>query len=262
MKQSILFSLVFLLISGCGIAPKAPDVEINITEIPATPTALASNTPPPTKTFTPLPSPIRTATVEAENIIFHDNFNGILAEDWQWLNEDPANWSLQAVPGSLQINVGRGFVNLNNAANILLMPAPDSNFEIETRLTFNPGNRTHFAGLLLYESEKNFVQAGHAYCTPVNRCVGNGLYFEAYSEGDLLKEPYAAQKFNQDSVSLRLVYKDGVVTFSSSPNGIVWYRISEGKVGLNILQVGLVTGQNLKVAAPVLFDYFQIKSLK
>ncbi len=41
MKQSILFSLVLLLISGCGKS----NVEIKVTETPAIPTSLATNTP-------------------------------------------------------------------------------------------------------------------------------------------------------------------------------------------------------------------------
>jgi len=46
MKQSILFSLVFLLISGCGLSTKPTQIEISATEIPRTPTASATNTPP------------------------------------------------------------------------------------------------------------------------------------------------------------------------------------------------------------------------
>jgi beta-xylosidase len=261
MKQCILLSLVFLLISGCGVSTKTPAVEINSTEFPSTPTASATSIPA-TETLLPSPSPTQAATIEAEQIIFQDNFDGLLAKNWQWLKEDPVNWSLETVRGSLQINIGRGYLNLGNASNILLTPAPEGNFEIETRLTFPAGEVTHFAGLLLYESEKNFIQAGHAYCHPVNRCVGKGVYLENYAQGKLLQEPYLAQKYNEDSISLRLVYKDGVLTFLTSPNGIAWFRIYETQVGFNILQVGLVTGQNLEDPSPVLFDYFKITALK
>lgn len=261
MKQSILFSLVFLLISGCGLSTKPTQIEISATEIPRTPTASATNNPP-TTTPPPLPNLTQTATAISDTIIFQDNFNGFLAKEWSWLNEDLANWSLQIVPGSLQINIGRGFLNLENASNVLLIPAPEGNFQIETKVTFPAGGVPHFAGLLLYESEKNFIQAGHAYCNPVNRCVGDGVYFEEYLQGDLLQEPYIAQKYNQESISLRLVYKDGAISFLSSPNGIAWYRINESIADFNIIQVGLVTGQNWESISPVLFDYFQIKSLK
>ena len=70
------------------------------------------------------------------------------------------------------------------------------------------------------------------------------------------------KRSNQESVSLRLVYKDGVLTFLSSPNGLAWYRISESNVKFNILHVGLIAGQNSKDPSPVLFDYFKVKALK
>ena len=258
MKQSILFSLVLLLISGCGTS----NVEIKVTETPAIPKSLATNTPFPTETPLPLPSSTQLATLEPEQIIFQDNFNAALNTGGQWLTEDSANWSLQNSPGSLEINVGKGYLNLGNASNILLIPAPEGNFEIETRLTFAKRTTPHFAGLLLYESGESFIQAGHAYCNPVNRCVGAGIYFEEYSQGKLLQEPYIAQEYDQESVSLRLVYKNGVLTFLSSPNGLAWYLINESNVKFNIQHVGLITGQNLKDPSLILFDYFKVKALK
>jgi hypothetical protein len=262
MKRSILLSLVFLMISGCAKSPKTPEV-IKATETTqSAATALAVVTPP-TETAPTKASPAKTAvSAELAKIIFQDSFEGPLAKNWQWLNEDPANWSLQNVPGSLQINIERGYLNLKNIKNVLLTPAPEGNFQIETRLTFLTKNRTHFAGLLLYESENNFIKVGHAYCKPINKCVGDGLYLEEYMQGKLLTAPYVAQKYSRTTVSLRLVYKDGGLTFLSSPNGLVWYQISESKVDFKILQVGLVAGENLKEAVPVLFDYFQVKSIK
>jgi len=263
MKRRIILSLVFLLISGCGTSsPNPSDAAINSTQIPVAATQLATNTPRPTETPQPVPSRVPTATEEAEKIIFQDDFQRNLARDWQWLNEDPANWSLQTVPGSLQITVEPGYVNFKNASNVLLMPAPEGNFQIETRLNFPTSERAHFAGLLLYESEKNFIQAGHAYCIPINRCVGDGIYLEEFNQGKVLTTPYVAQTYNGDSISLRLVYKDGVMNFLTSPNGLAWYRIKESAVGFNILQVGLVASQNFEKPAAVTFDYFQIKSLK
>ena len=146
--------------------------------------------------------------------------------------------------------------------NVLLVPAPEGNFQIETSLTFLTHNRSHFAGLLLYESDKSFIKAGHAYCKPINRCVGDGIYLEEYLQGNFLKEPYVAQRYERTTVNLRLVYRDGTVTLLSSPTGMVWYQINESKVGFKILKVGLMAGENLKEAAPVLFDYFKVQSIK
>ena len=79
MKQSILFSLVFLLISGCGLSTKPTQIEISATETPRTPTASATNNPP-TTTPPPLPNLTQTATAISATIIFQDNFNGFLVK--------------------------------------------------------------------------------------------------------------------------------------------------------------------------------------
>lgn len=261
MKKSILFLLLFLMISGCGTSPKPANIGANTPTIPSAAIVQTATIHP---TETPLPGTTQTqaAATEAWTTFFQDDFDGFLAKGWQWLNEDPANWSLQAVSGSLQINVGKGYLNLKNAVNVLLVSAPDGDFQVETSLNFPAKGRTHFTGLLLYESEENFIQAGHAYCNPVNRCVGNGIYLEEYNQGKLVQESFAAQNYDRDSVQLRLIYKAGVLTFLTSPNGLAWYRISESKPGFKILQLGLVAGQNQKEVTPVVFDYFQVKSLK
>ncbi len=261
MKRRIILSLVFLLISGCGTSSPKPS-GINPTKTPVTATQSAANAPPATVTSLPPTKPAPPPTAESEKILFQDNFQVALAKDWQWLNENPANWSLQTVPGSLQIMIEPGYVNFKNASNVLLMPAPEGNFQIETTLNFPESSRTHFAGLLLYESEKNFIQAGHAYCNPINRCVGRGIYLDVFNQGLALLDSYVAQEYSGATIGLRLVYKDGMVTFLTSADGQVWYRINQSAVGFKILQVGLVASQNLEKPAAVTFDYFQIKSLK
>ncbi|MCX6059325.1 MAG: hypothetical protein NTW69_14390 [Chloroflexi bacterium] len=79
MKQSILFSLVFLLISGCGLSTKTTPIQTRAAEIPRTPTASATNNPP-TTTPPPLPNLIQTPTAISATIIFQDNFNGFLVK--------------------------------------------------------------------------------------------------------------------------------------------------------------------------------------
>ena len=56
-----------------------------------------------------------------EQIIFEDNFDGKLNEDWLWLRENPDHWRIW--DGGLEILVESGVAD--TVRNALLRPAPD-----------------------------------------------------------------------------------------------------------------------------------------
>src|SRR5688500_635089 len=92
--------LVLMLLSTCGYNPPSPcNPALQLTPIvSATPTLIPSVTSTP---VTPTVSP--TATPDPR--FFRDDFDQTIDSGWNWVREDPKNWSLTAVPGSLQINV-------------------------------------------------------------------------------------------------------------------------------------------------------------
>ena len=146
--------LMAVLLSACG-APAAPPAP----EPTLPPTATSTPLPPPTAT--PLPP---TATAEPsptpDPLLFRDEFDGALGEGWQWVLENPQTWSLNSQPGWLEMVVSSGSVSAGSAENLLLRPAPEGNFELETKVKFKPTGDFQIAGLLIYESAANFVQFG------------------------------------------------------------------------------------------------------
>ncbi len=108
---------------------------------------------------------------ETATIIFRDDFDKLLQPGWQWSNEVPENWSLIENPGDLQINVVGGYVNLQNASNMLTVAAPQGDFYIETALLFDPDTDNQFAGLIIYESDNEYIQTGVSYCSHINGCI-------------------------------------------------------------------------------------------
>ncbi|MBN2863590.1 MAG: glycoside hydrolase family 3 C-terminal domain-containing protein [Bacteroidales bacterium] len=84
-----------------------------------------------------------------------------LGNQWSWVRENPANWSLTKKPGSLVITAETGEIisGNNNAANILLQDA-NTDWTIESRVVFSrrPSGFSQNGGLLAYQDDDNFVK--------------------------------------------------------------------------------------------------------
>ena len=248
--------LALMLLSACSLNPPSPtNPPLQLTPIvSATPTLIPSVTATPaTPTASPTPTP--------DPRFFRDDFDQMLDSGWSWVREDPTNWSLTALPGSLQINVAGGYVAAQTNPNLLLRPAPDGNFQIETQITFRPTRNYQFAGLIVYEDNSNFIQAGRSYCNSVG-CPGAGLYMDYYKAGDLVEPDFGQPYGDIDPLLLRLSRREDTYTFEASTDGKVWFVIGSHTSDMNPLQIGLVTGQRMRGEnLPATFVYFEIRSL-
>ncbi len=213
-------------------------------------------------TPTPTSTPALSATDALVEILFHDDFDQSLQPGWEWTREKPANWSLTKNPGSLRFDVFGGYINLHNASNFLSRPAPAGSYFIETAFSFNPYKSNQFAGLVLYESDDDFMQAGVSYCDPVFGCVGQGLYIDLYQNGNLLL-PRNVDKFTDNRILMRIYHEGNKFTLYTSPNGGVWYQAREFIMDLDVKRVGIFTGQSADQApTPAIFEYFVIGAYK
>ncbi|HLO32938.1 MAG TPA: DUF1349 domain-containing protein, partial [Anaerolineales bacterium] len=229
-------------------------VEAIVLKPSATPIATASPAP---TAILPTVSPAPTADPN----FFRDDFINTLAANWTWLREDPLNWSLATVPGSLQINVDSGYVSAHRDSNLLLRPAPAGNFQIETQILFRPQDNFQFAGLIIYESDSDFIQAGRAYCKSFE-CVGEGLYMDDYKKGVAVKPDFGQPYKDSSPILLRLSRQGNTYTFQANTDGKVWFVIGSHISDLHPLQIGLVTGQKVTGRVlPAIFDYFEVRSL-
>ena len=253
--RNVYILLVFIFLSACSLLPARPSVPtLQITPLSSvTPTFIpsATSTPvTPTASVTPTPDPQ----------YFRDDFNGILDAGWSWVREDPLNWSLTALPGSLQINVAGGYVAAGTNPNLLLRPAPEGNFQIETQITFRPSRNYQFAGLIIYEDDKNFLQAGRSTCNSIG-CAGTGLYMNYYENGVLAKPDFGQRYGEIDPLLLRLSRRETTYTFEASPDGKVWFIIGSHTSDMNPPQIGLVTGQRMQGEnIPARFEYFEVRT--
>jgi arabinan endo-1,5-alpha-L-arabinosidase len=83
-----------------------------------------------------------------------------LGSQWSWVNEDPANWSLTADPGTLTIDgqPGQFYQTDHSGQNVLLEKAPPGNFVAQTRVALNPTENYQQAGLVLWQDDDTWMK--------------------------------------------------------------------------------------------------------
>ncbi|HEY5138385.1 MAG TPA: DUF1349 domain-containing protein, partial [Methylococcales bacterium] len=193
--------------------------------------------------------------------IFRDDFKGVLDSSWQWTRENSKNWSLTANAGWLKIMAGPGSVGAGDMENLLMRQAPAGNFELETSLKFKPTGNNQFAGLIIYESAKSYVQFGRGFCD-APKCTGDGYYMNLVSGGSSIPENSSAKATENDTVALRLQREGNLFTAFVSENGGAWTVITTNNNSLLPVSVGLVAGHaNNTTPLPAQFDYFVINAL-
>lgn len=193
---------------------------------------------------------------------WRDEFDGSLAGEWYWVNENQDKWNLTENPGFLRIytsNLGTGDENL------LLRPVAQGDFAIETRLFFTPDTNYQFAGLVIWQDNANFLQFGRAYCD-LEHCAGNAIYFDNVVNDGIGGENFATQvdnPFDPNEAYLRLERRGNMVRALYSHEGITWTEFGTHWIAddFQVNAVGLTSAQDLYTPdrdVPADFDYFEL----
>jgi hypothetical protein len=216
----ILIAVSFLLVACGGAAPEPTEIlptDIPPTDVPPTEPPPPADTPEPTVDLGPPPTP--------DPVIFLDEFDGGVAEGWEWLNEDPERWSVTN-EGWLTItaaNPGMGASESEFATvNLLTRPAPDGDFVVTTRIKADPHENFKQGTLYLLGEPKDFVAILIGFC---DLCLpdndGFGIFMEAFKgDENMLEFPFIGRDPQQTDYYLRLVY-------SVESNTVTGYYASE-----------------------------------
>jgi beta-xylosidase len=197
--------------------------------------------------LTPIPS---------SEAVWVDNFDrSVLGDAWVWIGNDPSHWSLTARPGHFMItttsNSGPG-----DPVNELLQPLPAGDFSIHTRLSFNPSQDFHFAGLIVLRNGDNFVRLGELY----SGADGGQLVSFDKKQSGVWSDLYVNRP-DLEFVYLRIDRFGSTFDGYLSTDGIDWILLGSHTVQFTPTRIGLYTGdgrQNTE-EIPALFDYFLIQ---
>lgn len=260
-RQCLIVMAIFVLTSGCIAEIQSPTESAFSGELSSTLTQASIETEI-SAAFTPTAMATTTPETVSESdgvTIFRDDFVESLEDGWEWVNENPSTWSLSAKYGALQIQSEFGYIQFGSARNLLFRNAPQGDFMVETSLNFSASDADQFAGIVLLESEKNFIQAGLGYCAAVLGCIQSGFYVDSFENGRLVL-PREFFAFDGDVISVQMVIRDNVLQIFTSPDGLVWYRtLFSMPLTFTPQKVGIFTGQNTdSVLVPATFTYFEI----
>jgi regulation of enolase protein 1 (concanavalin A-like superfamily) len=190
--------------------------------------------------------------------VWRDDFDGSLAADWGWMNENPGQWNLTELPGFLRIYTSD---SATGSENFLLRPVAAGDFSIETRLLFTPERNYQIAGLVIWQDAENFLQLGRAFCDNPEGCVDNGIYFDQIQGGGWFDGNFATaidNPFDPAEAYLRLERRGEMVRALYSHEGITWSEIGTHWIppDFQVNGVGLTAAQG--AAVPANFDYFEL----
>ena len=243
MKKQMLFLIIFSFVLVAFILPSAPVAKPTIQ-------ILATNTVGPTPTIAPSPTP--------DSQLFRDDFDGSIGPGWQWLNENKKMWSITNKPGWLEIIAGKGTVF---SRNLLFRPIPEGNFELETKMIFEPVANFQDAGLIIYYNTSNYILFGRAYCNRRPACVDDGLYMDMSISGKLTGGNFSIPAPGTDTIFLRLRREGDTYTSYYSEDGSQWTKIGTHTSTMKPNSVGLEAGQPMSSSLPAQFDYFVINKI-
>ncbi|NQT84868.1 tetratricopeptide repeat protein [bacterium] len=222
------------------------------------------------------PPPV-TSPWEAESadgkVLAYDDFDGRLALDWNIRNPDPSHHSLTKTPGMLTITTQSGdFWNaFTDYKNLFLIDCPASegeDFQVTACLSsFNPVERWHQAGLILYNDDDEYLKFTYERRHFV---VGFEMGAPRFYMTSFSAHP------SLDRLWLRVTKRGNRYTFSTSldgkrfieerwPIGLDW----DGSRGLkwgdgSVKQVGLLAINGVDSEAPEIdasFDFFEVRSV-
>jgi len=240
MKTWILVMTLFtFVLSACG-APAEPTLE-------PSPQIFPTDTSVPTATIIPTPT--------IDPLIFRDDFKGALDSEWVWENENNKMWSLESNPGWLEITTGSRAVFLRN---LLKRSLPEGDFDLETKMIFEPLENYQIAGLIVFYNANNYILFGRAFAEHV---VGDGFYMDYFKSGQMAGDNFATPAPGTDTIYLRLRKTGELYTSFYSEDGLDWIEVGQHTSDMQAKFIGLAAGQSKKGSAPAQFDYFLINQV-
>jgi len=188
-----------------------------------------------------------------------DEFNYQKLERKQWIlfNEVPKTHKIKN--GKLVVTTLDGDVHheRSDTKNLFLQYAPLGDFEIETKVFFNPEQNYEQASLFIWQNHNNYLRLSYVFDNEPKIEVG----YEKEGEFKSQSFPFSIKNPDKDVVYLKIKKTKNHYDFYFSKNGNEWEKIKKRvDTAFNNIKIGInataaVSQRNIVAE----FDYFRIK---
>jgi regulation of enolase protein 1 (concanavalin A-like superfamily) len=164
----------------------------------------------------------------------------------------------------LEIDTSKGDIyqgTATNPKNLLLQPAPDGNWTIETKVDASAFNEAYQqAGLMLYADDANYVKLDFLATNPPGSAVSRGIELRSEVANAIVDPAPNAPAPTQGVWYLRLAKNGSTFTGSYSADGLTWTAlpavtntaVGSAKFGVYAFGVDQTASKTAK------FDYFKL----
>ncbi|WP_461507485.1 DUF1349 domain-containing protein [Rhodopirellula baltica] len=213
--------------------------------------------------------PKRPLDAEEPEVLFVDEFDVQLSEQWNPVRPDPERFSLNRHPGKLTLVTHHGDIvgdvrkrRAPLAKNLFLIPNPaegDGDFVVTTCVeSFRPTMKYQQAGLLIYDGDDNYLKFDLESngSTPGFKHIREQDAFRLYDTDPKIKPA--------DRVWFRLVKRGNVYERAYSTDGKKFEVFGEAVWGDGSpLQVGIIAFNGPREADEIeaSFDFFRVRKL-
>lgn len=151
-----------------------------------------------------------------------DTLNGA----WSFVREDPTHWHIGGLPGRrwegfFVVDMQSGDLEqTNDARNLLLRPAPEGDFSLETMTVFWYQLNADYqqGGLIIYQDDDNYIRLGHTFRD------GMRTEFEAEVNGVVQQR---SDDWTMEGIRLRIERRGNTYTAAYSASGVNWTPLGQ-----------------------------------
>ncbi|AYY14126.1 DUF1349 domain-containing protein [Actinobacteria bacterium YIM 96077] len=188
-----------------------------------------------------------------------DEFDGDAVDGCRWsVGRTAPEAELAVTDGQLVLPVTEGDINEGESGPIsyLGQPAPEGEWEFETRLTLEHTREWQYTGLMLHADDDNYVRVSYTAGSPSER------FLEFQTETDGSREWHdnnVEVPGDPDTVYLRLASDGSELTAAYSVDGEEWTDLEGAAPLFGDATVGVAAaGDTGEMEADALVDYFRV----
>ncbi|GAA1645514.1 hypothetical protein GCM10009744_40340 [Kribbella alba] len=195
-----------------------------------------------------------------------DEFTGTALDACRWsaiVRPDPTAYRVTG--GAAEIDTSKGDIyqgTASNPKNLLLQPAPDGDWTVETKVDASSFNEAYQqAGLMVYSDDANYVKLDFLTTNAVGGAVSREIELRSEVSNAIVQPaPNASPAPTQGVWYLRLAKSGSTFTGSYSADGVTWKALpAVTNTALASASFGIYAyGADQVASKTAKFDYFKI----